>query len=242
MHSCLDTRVEGNIIYCNDTSWRTRVFKNRFEAGEKLALFLLDQGIGGEGIVFGLAAGGVPVAYSVAKILGCLMDILVVKKITFPWTTEAGFGAVAINGSYDYDEFLAHAYLKYTEEQVAGLARHVHEYVVARTKRLRGKTEYDKLDGRRVVLVDDGIATGYTMIVGVRFLKKLGAASVIAAAPTASSDGARLVAREADKVVVLNLRHPPYAVADAYEEWHDVSDEEVIDILEKAGKDKILLF
>ena len=241
MSVCTSTRREDNIIYCEDTSWKTHVFKNRFEAGEKLALYLLDQGIGREYIVFGLVAGGVPVAYSVAKTIGSPMDILVVKKITYPWTTEAGFGAVTVDGSYDYDAFAAYMYLRYSDEQVARLAKHVHEYVLARTRRLRKRVEYERLDGRRVVLVDDGIATGYTMVVGVRFLKKLGASSVIAAAPTASSDGAKLVAREADKVVVLNLRHPPYAVADAYEEWHDVSDEEVLEILEQARREKLYL-
>ena len=222
--------------YCRELSWRAPVFHDRLEAGHLLGAFVKQVlGSNSVDVVFGLAAGGVPVAFEVSRATGACFDIVVVKKITFPWTTEAGFGAVAIDGSFEYDEKIAHEYLGYDHKMVEALVNNVRKYVFERTLRLRGNTSYPRLEKQRVLLVDDGIATGYTMIVGVKFLRKLGAQQVIAVAPTASVDGAIRVSRVADQVVVLNLRGGPYyAVADAYVEWHDVSDDEAKSYLEKA--------
>ncbi|RLG84593.1 MAG: phosphoribosyltransferase [Thermoprotei archaeon] len=235
-----DVRKLNNIVYCSNWSWREYVFKDRFDGGVVLAELLSQIDILKDNvIVYGLVAGGVPVAYSVAKRLKVEMDVIVVKKILYPWTTEAGFGAVTIDGNYVYDEYIAHTYLGYDKEYVQELARKVHEYVYTRTMRIRGTTEYPSLNNYTVILIDDGIATGYTMVAGLRFLRKLGSKKLIAAAPTACSDGAIKVASEADEVLVVNIRNPPYAVADAYKEWHDLSDEEVIDILNMAEKENL---
>ncbi len=224
-----------NIVYCEDISWRTRVFQNRFDAGVFLArlvkeLELVDE----KTVVYGLVAGGVPVAYSLVCELGVPLDIVVVKKITFPWTTEAGFGAVTVDGEYVYDGYVAHHYLGYSRETVDKLASRVYKYVLERTKKLRGSIDYPRLDGYRVLVVDDGIATGYTMVACLKFLKRHGVGELVVVSPTGSSDGVDFVSSEADRVAVANIRNPPYAVADAYMEWHDVSDEEVLELLEKA--------
>lgn len=224
----------GNMYYCEDYSWRYSVFRDRVEAGRLLAGFTLQVLGGAPELVVGLAAGGIPVAYSMSLELGIPMDVLVVKKITYPWTTEAGYGAVAPDGGFDYDVEAAMR-LGYSVNHVTMEARRVHEYVVARTMRLRGSLDYGNIAGRSVLLVDDGIATGYTMIVALRFLKRTGAREVIVATPTASLDGAITVAREASKLLVLNLRTGPfYAVADAYIEWHDVSDEEALEYIRRS--------
>ena len=227
--------------YCRELSWRAPVFRDRLEAGRLLGAFV-EQVLGSNSVdvVFGLAAGGVPVAFEVSRVIGACFDVVVVKKITFPWTTEAGFGAVAIDGSFEYDEKIAHEYLGYNRETVMVLVDNIREYVFERTLRLRGNTSYPRLKKKRVLLVDDGIATGYTMAVGVKFLRSLGAQKVVVATPTASVDGAIRVSHVADQVVVLNLRGGPYyAVADAYVEWHDVSDDEARSYLEKAVNEKL---
>ena len=237
---CSVERVDGR-IYCREYSGRAPVFRDRLEAGRLLGIFVKQVfGSGGVDVVFGLAAGGIPVAFEVSRVIGACFDTIVVKKITFPWTTEAGFGAVAIDGSFEYDKRVAHDYLGYDRETMKVLIDSTRRYVFERTLRLRGETFYPRLEKMRVLLVDDGIATGYTMVVGVKFLRKLGAEQVIAAAPTASVDGATRVSHVADQVVVLNLRGGPYyAVADAYFEWHDVSDEEARSYIEKAVKEKL---
>ncbi len=224
----------GNMYYCEDYSWRYNVFRDRIEAGVMLARFI-DQIVGRNyDIIIGLVAGGVPVAYAISRGLGAPMDVIVVKKITYPWTTEAGFGAVAPDGAYDFDKDAARQ-IGLSIADVEREARRVYEYVKARTLRLRGSMDYSGVEGKRVVLVDDGIATGYTMTVALRFLKRLKAKEAIVATPTASLDGALMVSREADKLLVLNLRTGPfYAVADAYIEWHDVSDEEAEQYIRQA--------
>ena len=232
----------GNVVYCDNLSWRERVFKDRFNGGKVLAKFLtntIPDILKGKTAIFALVAGGVPVTYALSKTLKKQFDILVVKKITYPWTTEAGFGAVAPDGTYVYDKFVARNYLGYSEEDVNHLAKEVKEYVVNRTLKLRGSLEYPNLKDYVVVIVDDGIATGYTMVVATRFLRKKNASKIIVASPTASNTGLRLVSKEADKVVVVNVRSSPYAVADAYLEWHDVNDEEVLEILIEAEKNNL---
>ncbi|HIQ55571.1 MAG TPA: phosphoribosyltransferase [Pyrodictium sp.] len=238
--SCRIEQLNG-CIYCSELSERAPVFHDRLEAGRLLGSFIKQVlGPNSVDVVFGLAAGGVPVAFEVSRATGACLDIIVVKKITFPWTTEAGFGAVAIDGSFEYDEKIAHDYLGYDYEAVKALVDSVRKYVFERTLRLRGDALYPRLEKQRVLLVDDGIATGYTMVVGVKFLRRLGAEQVVAAAPTASVDGAMRVSRVADQVVVLNLRGGAYyAVADAYVEWHDVCDDEVMGYLEKAVREGI---
>ncbi len=231
----------GNVVYCENLSWKEKVFKNRFDGGEILAKFFRKyfQDILKENLaVFALVAGGVPVTFSFTNELRLFFDILVVKKITYPWTTEAGFGAVAPDGTYVYDELVAKSYLGYSREDVKRLADEVREYVVKRSLKLRGSLEYPSLKNYVAAVVDDGIATGYTMVTAIRFLKKKNAKEVIAIAPTASSSGLKIVSKVADKLIVVNVRSSPYAVADAYEEWHDVSDEEVLELLRKASEKK----
>ncbi|MFN4046155.1 MAG: phosphoribosyltransferase, partial [Acidilobaceae archaeon] len=215
MTACSDVEVAaGNIYYCEDYSWRYGVFKDRLEAGLLLASFI-KQVIGGfEGYIVGLAAGGVPVAYAVSEALRLPLDVVVVKKITYPWTTEAGFGAVAVDGTLEYDVEAARS-IGYTAGDVKVRAQQVMEHVIGRTLRLRGSTDYGNLRGERVILVDDGIATGYTIIVASKFLRNIGAASLTIATPTSSIDGALAAAREAERLLVLNMRTGPfYAVAD----------------------------
>jgi len=220
--------MERNVYYCHDYSWTYGVFVDRLHAGKLLARFI-EQVLGPyDGVIVGLAAGGIPVAYAVALELKIPLDVVVVKKITFPWTMEAGFGAVALNGSVIYDEGMALS-AGYTTREVSDLAHKIRGFVVERTLKLRGSLDYGNLAGRNIILVDDGIATGYTMAVAADFLAKKGVREVVVAAPTASTGGSLRVSEKASKVLVLNLRAGfMYAVADAYLEWHDVSDEEAL--------------
>jgi putative phosphoribosyl transferase len=231
-------RFRGNVYHVEELSWRAPVFRDRRDAGR-----ILGELLAGEvsvNVVYGLAAGGVPVALEAAGRLGGCLDIVVVKKITYPWTTEAGYGAVAVDGTFEYDVEAARM-LGLTGEDVARRVGEVLRAVRRRTVLARGSSEYPRLEGASVVVVDDGIATGYTMRVAVRFLRRLGAGRVYAAAPTASVDGALFVGEVADAVYVANLRGGPYyAVADAYMEWHDVSDEELLEYVREARRRGLL--
>ncbi|MEM1873493.1 MAG: phosphoribosyltransferase family protein [Acidilobaceae archaeon] len=231
------SELRRGVVYCEDYSWRVEVFADRAEAGRALAGFLKQaSGYFEDSLVVALAAGGVPVAFYVAEELGLDLDVVVVKKITFPWTTEAGFGAVDLDGSVELEERalpLAGYTPRELEEKIRRLVAHVRE----RTLKLRGSLDYSGVRDRRVILVDDGIATGYTARVAAAFLRRHGASSVTLAAPTASLEGAIIASERADETFVLNLRAGPYyAVADAYREWHDVSDEEALEYLSRRRK------
>ncbi len=213
------------------------MFRDRWHAGEVLAglvLRLVAEGrVRRPDVVYAIPAGGVPVAIRVAEALGAPLDLVVVKKVTYPWTTEAGFGAVAPDGTPVVDEVAAS---ELGAEVVERQAEAAWRRVVERLERLRGSRRYPRLDGLTVMVVDDGIAAGWTMIAAVRFLRSLGAERVYAAAPTSSLDGAQRVAEYADAVITVNLRAGLYfAVAEAYLEWRDLEDEEVAEMLRSIG-------
>ena len=236
--SCeLRSMLNQRLFYCEDWSWRAPVFRDRWEGGAALASLvrlLVERGYWRRpSIVYAIPAGGVPIGVVVSRVLGARLDLLVVKKVTYPWTTEAGFGAVAPDGRPIVDADVA---MQLGDEVVERQASVAWSKVRERLEKLRGTTRYPSLEGRVVLVVDDGIAAGWTMVAGIRFLQRLGAETVYAAAPTASLDGAERVAEYADGVAVVNLRSGLYfAVADAYMEWRDLSDEEVVEILREAG-------
>ncbi len=226
----------GVLCYCSNLSGKTMIFYDRVEAGYFLARYIGDLGfVSRKAIVYGLVAGGVPVAYSLAEKTGLELDIVVVKKITYPWTTEAGFGAVAIDKTCFYDRETAYGYLGLSREDLEKAIDKVHEFVVERTKRLRGSLDYSWLRGYNVIVVDDGVATGYTMLTCIEFLRRQGAIGVYVVSPTGCTSGLELIKDHVDGLFIPNIRSPPYAVADAYMVWYDVSDEEVSGILGEAS-------
>ncbi len=215
------------------------VFKDRFDAGKRLGEWLRDNGVSVD-VVYAIPSGGVPIGYMVARILGSKLDVLVCRKLLIPWNTEAGFGAVDPEGNYFVDRELA-LYLGLTEEEIR---RAVEKQVLEIERRItvfRGNKDYSGIRGKRILLVDDGIAAGYTMMAALGFVKKKEPKEVIVAVPTCHLEAARRLQEHADRIYCLNPREEtPYAVADAYIEWHDLSEGEVLEVLYKAWKERIL--
>lgn len=215
-----------------DPSLRNRVwvFKDRRDAGARLAEAF--RGLVSWGaLVLAVPAGGVPVAVEVASRLGLELDVAVVRKALYPWTTEAGFGAVAWDGRILLNEEAVEA-AGLTREVVEAKLEEARRSVEERLRKLRGGREPLRVEGREVVLIDDGLATGYTMLAAVEAAKAMGAARVVVASPTASTSAVRLLQPRVDLLVVLNVRGGwLYAVADAYVEWRDLSDDEVAELL-----------
>ncbi|ALU11462.1 phosphoribosyltransferase [Ignicoccus islandicus DSM 13165] len=224
----------GRIVFDENLVDLAPVFKDRRDAGRKLGTFLKKLDLVPD-LIFAIPAGGVPVALEACKTLRSKMDLIIVKKVLYPWTTEAGFGAVS---SLDFEV----ADVGLPEEVVKRQIEAALERVREREKLFRKGRPYPDLTGLKVCAIDDGIAAGYTMRVAVRSLKKLGAEEVWACAPTSSASGAEAVAQVADLVVILNLRtYYPFAVADAYENWYDLSDEEVLELLGEAEAEGCLI-
>ena len=209
---------------------RTGVFADRREAGLMLADLVAGQALPAP-LVMAIPAGGVPVAVPLAERLACPLDVATVSKITLPWNTEAGYGAVAFDGSYQLNAALVASAGLSEQEVEKGLAA-TRAKVVRRVESLRGKQPLPDLTAHEVVLVDDGLASGFTMLVAVAALRRLGAGAVMVAVPTGHAEAVRRLAAEADRVCCANIRSGrPFAVASAYRQWHDVSETEAAALL-----------
>lgn len=212
------------------------LFKDRIDGGKKLARELKKLDLENP-VVLAIPSGGVPVGIEVSKFLDCPFDLIIVRKIKIPWNPEAGFGSVASDGVPFFNpDFLGRPFL--SEEQINKLVKETHKEVEHREKEfLAGRKRVD-VEGKTVILIDDGLASGYTMLAAIKSIKKKKPDQVIIAAPTASGGAIELLEKEADKVVTLykHPRHLPFAVASSYKEWHDLTDEEVKRYLQSARK------
>jgi predicted phosphoribosyltransferase len=206
-------------------------FRDRADAGRRLAASLANLRSTPGLIVLGLPRGGVVVAAEVAKALEAPLDVLVVRKLGFPGHEELAMGAVASGGVRVLNEdVLAHAALD--PEVVARREEIGHGAVRALEHELRGDRAAPDLDGRVVVLVDDGLATGATMRVAVAAARAAGAARVIAAVPVGSPEAVRDLRPLTDDVVCLSVPMPFRAVGLHYGDFAAVSDREVHRLLE----------
>jgi putative phosphoribosyl transferase len=210
---------------------RTYVFADRRKAGERLAEMLQDfrdQPFR----LFAIPAGGVPVAAPIARAFAAPLDLIIVRKIQLPWTTEAGFGALDPDGKPMFNEPLV-SRLSLTPDQIDAQITKTLANLREREAHLRGGRPYPDLSGETAFIVDDGLASGYTMRVAIRFLKGKGAARLVVAVPTASERTAQALLSQVDLLVCPNIRGGlSFAVADAYVNWYDVGEQEVMDLLE----------
>ena len=202
---------------------RTAVFSDRGDGGERLVELLMPLRAE-QPLVLGIPAGGVPVAARVAQQLGCCLDVAVVSKVTVPWNPEAGYGAVAFDGTLRLNESLL-ACLGLSDEQVRQGVEQTREKVRRRVELFRGDRPLPEMAGRTIILVDDGLASGFTMQVAVEALRKAGANRIVAAVPTGHLEAVRKLAEQADQVCCANIRSGwSFAVAAAYRHWQDVSE------------------
>jgi len=221
-----EAKVIDEPIYRN----RRYVFEDRLVAGELLARKLKDH-VNSDAIVLAIPAGGVPVGYVVANKLGLRLDVMVVRKIHIPWNREAGFGAVSWDGTVIFNEPLL-MQLRLSEDEVKMCIEEEMEKIRKRLRIFRGDRSPTNLRDKTVVLVDDGLASGYTMLAAARSVKKSESKKIIVGVPTSSIIAIKLLQPHVDKIICLNIRDELiYAVADAYKFWHDLSDDEVLDFL-----------
>jgi len=212
---------------------RLRVFRDRVEAGSLLAKKLAEYCGKENVIVLAIPAGGVPVGYMVAKELGVPMDAVIVRKAQIPWNTEAGFGAVAWDGETVLNEHLVEL-LGLTGEEVAESILKTKRSIQERLRKFRGDKPMPQLTDKVVILVDDGLASGFTMLAAARSIRKGMPKNIVVATPTASLGAIELLMPEVDKIVCLNIRSgPSFVVADAYENWYDLTNDEVLKILKE---------
>lgn len=208
------------------------VFRDRVHAGELLAGELKPY-IGKDSMVLAIPSGGVPVGTVIAEKLGLQMDLIIVRKLPIPYNTEAGFGSIAWNGEVKLNEKLVEQ-LQLSDSEIDSIIADVKHELDKRMEIFRGKRPFPELRGRTAIIVDDGLASGYTLLAAISSVKRLSPAKIIVAVPTASKNAIDLVAPYVDEIFCLNIRETSiFAVADAYKEWHDLTQEEVLKLLKK---------
>jgi predicted phosphoribosyltransferase len=204
------------------------VFSDRHDAGRKLGALIKSRPLLQDPVVMAIPAGGVPVGVEIARILCVPIGLAIVRKIQIPGNTEAGFGAVTWDGQVLINEQLR-ATLGLSQGDldtaIAATRRNIRE----RIARYTTGRPFPDLKKKCVILTDDGLASGYTMLAAIASIRTMHPERVIVAVPTSSASSAELIAREADEVICLNIRSGyRFAVAEAYRHWYDLDDLEVI--------------
>jgi len=208
------------------------LFQDRVEAGRLLAAELREIGPIRDGIVVAVPRGGVVVGAEVAKALDTPMDIIVPRKIGAPFNPEAAVGAVTEDGTAIFDE-RALKLLGLTRESLEETVKAQLAEIARRTMLYRSGRDPLPLKGKTVILVDDGVATGYTTLAALRSVKKARPAKVILAVPVAPPDTAEMLSGEVDEMVCLFTPEPFYAVGQFYRRFDQTTDEEVIALLSR---------
>lgn len=204
-------------------------FRDRVDAGQQLARRL--EGLRAQHpIVIGLPRGGVPVAAEVARALGAPLDVLVVRKLGHPLQPELGIGAIGEGGAVVVNRSLVER-LGVDPEAIDQVRAREEQELARRVARYRGDGHRLRVAGRTVVLVDDGLATGFTARAAVEVLRQLGARPIVLAVPVAPTDTLAELRALADDVVCVQSPSPFSAIGEWYVDFSQVSDQDVIDVL-----------
>jgi len=212
---------------------RNAVFADRAAAGVQLARKLRNLTLPPPLVVLGLPRGGVVVAFEVAQALRAPLDLLVVRKIGSPGQEEFAVGAIAPGSIVVHESGGGSGYGPdiQTFERLVQAERIELE---RRESTYRRGLPPLELAGKTAILVDDGLATGWTMLAAVRAARQLGASLIVAAAPVASEEAAARVAAEADQIAILNIPSSLRSVGEWYEDFTQIDDTEVRDLLTQA--------
>ncbi|MBI3965246.1 MAG: phosphoribosyltransferase [Chloroflexi bacterium] len=212
----------------------TPQFRDRRHAGQVLAKWL-ERYREGDVLVLGIPRGGVPVAAEVARHLDADLDIIVARKIGAPSSCELAIGAVTANaGRYLNTELIRE--LRVPTSYLETTTKAEQADAAARERRLRGERQITRVQGRTVIIVDDGLATGATMIAAVRSLRQRHPERIVVAVPVGSPEACAMLSDEADEVVCPHQPPTFWAVGLYYEHFEPTSDVEVMEILQSRSK------
>jgi len=220
----------GNLVQEVSLRDKFHVFEDRNEAGRLLAEKFIKYK-NSDTIIFGIPSGGVPIASEIAIALDLPMDLIIVRKIQIPYNPEAGFGSVGPEGEIILNERLL-TQLSLTEKEMDAEIKKTTDVIKKRDQLFRQERPFPNLKDKNIIVVDDGLASGYTMFAAIKFIKKKRPQKLIVGVPTGSGKTVDFVLSVVDELVCLNVRNIfPYAVADAYRNWYDLTDEEVLRII-----------
>lgn len=213
-------------------------FRDRIDAGKRLADALCAYANRRDVLVLALPRGGIPVAAQAAIKLNAPLDILLVRKLGVPFHRELGMGAIATGGIRIINKEVVDA-LGISSEDIEAVAREEQRELERREKAYRGDVPAAKLEGKNVILVDDGIATGSTMLAAIAAARQLKAAHIVVAAPTVAAATYHKMREVADDVVALLVPEEFYAVGQWYENFPQTTDHEVRQLLAEATQRRL---
>jgi len=205
-------------------------FEDRRQAGELLAKELTWLQGQTDVIVLGIPRGGVVVAYEVAQALHAPLDVYIARKIGAPYNPELAIGALASDGAQVLDQKLI-AQLGVTDNYLQKEIEHQREEIKRRWAAYRGNRPEPQLEGKNVILVDDGVATGATVLASLRALRQRKPGQLILAVPVGPEETIQQLSQEADRVVCLYVPDVFWAVGAFYVAFDQTSDQEVIRLL-----------
>lgn len=206
------------------------MFLDREDAGRQLAARLRSCDLG-DAVVLAIPRGGIPVAVEVATRLKLPLDLIIPRKLPIPWNPEAGFGAVTSDGTVVLNESLVRE-MGMTQEQIDAVVEMISTEIERREQAYRRGLPEPDLEGKSAVIVDDGLASGYTMLTAVTSVRRAGAGRIVVAVPVASESAVRLIRDAVDELICLIESHKlPFAVADYYVKWYDLTDADVFQYL-----------
>src|SRR3989338_8045493 len=205
------------------------LFKNRIQAGKKLAEKLAEYKNKKDILVLGIPRGGIEVASAVAKELNAELSVIITKKITYPSNPEFAVGAASL-GSYVIDEDYKHAEKRLKED----IKKLMSEIKSRYKKYTNGKIPI--LKGKTIIIADDGLATGHTMLAAIKYARSKKPKKIIAAVPVSSQEAYESVKKLADKIVCLDIPINFFAVGNFYQEFGQLTDGDVILYLKESKK------
>jgi len=223
-------------------------YESRFKAGEILAEFILSQNPVIKKIIsnkiekvflFTIPNGGVPVAEGFCNVFNINFDVLIVRKIKIPYNTEAGFGSVTTDGTVLINEALL-SRLNLSESSIENsietTKREIRERIHFYNKSTDIEYSYNSfINNNYIFIMDDGLASGFTMLAAIKMIKKYNPKQLYIGVPTAPLHTVTRIQHEVDEIYCPNIRKTSwFAVADAYKHWYDVPESEVLDIIKKS--------
>ncbi|HEY1583744.1 MAG TPA: phosphoribosyltransferase [Chthoniobacterales bacterium] len=211
-------------------------FADRAEAGRFLAGELARLERAKDLIVLALPRGGVPVGYEIARAFRAPLDVFVVRKLGVPGREELAMGAVASGGTRVLNREIVAALGPKAKEAIEAVSAREGAEVLRREEQYRGDRPFPDLDGKTVVLVDDGLATGATMRAAARAVRERRPAKLIIAVPVAADSTCREMQAEADEVVCASTPEPFFGVGQFYRNFDQTTDEEVRTLLTRAAE------
>jgi putative phosphoribosyl transferase len=207
-------------------------FKERSDAGRHLMEYM-NRGPQESSIVLALPRGGVPVGEPVAEALGAPLSLVLVRKLPIPISPEMGFGAVTIDGTSILNERVVSEY-RLSKREIEAITQRVKEEVIRRAKEYLGDDWKPEVRGMDVYMVDDGLATGYSVIAAASMIRKLEPRMIVLCVPVSPATSIDAVRPYFDEIYCLIAQERgPFAVASFYEDFHEMTDDEVREVLER---------